>query len=251
MKKTFLVRAYILGSIFPLILNAQVNITNQNLTWYCYFFTLQLNDKWHWQSEVQERTFISPFAQHQFLFRTHIHRELGVSNWEVSAGGCLFLHNPNDPNASNILTVPELRPHIEFGYKQKLDKITIEHRYRTELRFFHNTNVVSTELEDGFNYRNMRLRYGLQAMFPFWKIDDVKKMSLKVSNEIHINMFNSYLNIFEQNRIYAGLNVSLSSKINVDIGYLNWFQQRSLNSFYNRHIIRLAVFHKIGIKKTE
>ncbi len=40
------------------------------------------------------------------------------------------------------------------------------HRYRAETRFFQNTNQEKTELEAGFCYGNVRLRYRLQAVIP-------------------------------------------------------------------------------------
>jgi hypothetical protein len=107
-------------------ITAQKSITRQNLIWYGYFLTLQFNEKWYWQTELQERHYINPTAQHQFLVRSHLHRSLGKSGWEASVGMSLFLQNPNDPEATVKLTTPELRPHIEFAYKQRLKHLAIE-----------------------------------------------------------------------------------------------------------------------------
>ena len=139
-------------------LYGQKSTTNQNLIWYGLFTTIKINKNWYFQNEFQERHYINPTAQHQFLIRSHLHRLLGNSGWETSAGICLFLQNPNDPNATVTLTVPELRPHAEFAYKQKLDKVNIDHKYRAEARFFHSTNQARTELEDDFEFGNFRFR---------------------------------------------------------------------------------------------
>ncbi len=230
----------------------QKNITNQDLIWYGLFTTFEINKKWYFQNEFQERHYVAPTTQHQFLIRTHLHRLLGTSGWETSLGMCLFLQNPNDPNATSKLTVPELRPHLEFAYKQKLAQVTIDHRYRAEARFFHNTNTTRTELEDGFDFGNFRLRYRLQATIPLYKIAEKRFLKLKVSDEIHLNAGNKISrNVFEQNRIYAGIGYDIIQNLSFEVGYLNWFQQRPNGDFYNRDILRFTVAHKINLQKKE
>ncbi|MDD3875632.1 MAG: DUF2490 domain-containing protein [Bacteroidales bacterium] len=228
------------------LIYAQKNITHQELIWYGYFTTFKINEKWYFQNEFQERHYINPISQHQFLIRSHIHRFFEESGWESSLGMCFFLQNPNDPNATTKLTVPELRPHIEFGYKQKLEKVTFDHRYRVEARFFHNTNTTRTELEDGFKFGNFRFRYRIQATVPLFKVAEKKYFKFKISDEIHLNAGNNISkNVFEQNRIYTGLSIDVLSNLAFDVGYLNWFQQRSNGDFYNRNILRFTVYHKI------
>jgi hypothetical protein len=85
------------------------SITNQNLIWYGYFNTLHFSDKLFLTTEFQERHFIRPVAQSQFVTRTHLHVQLS-SGWDVAAGMCLFLQGTNDP-LKNAINVPELRPH--------------------------------------------------------------------------------------------------------------------------------------------
>jgi hypothetical protein len=231
---------------------AQKNITNQDLIWYGLFTTFQFSEKWYFQNEVQERHYINPTAQHQFLIRSHLHHLLGKSGWETSMGFCFFLQNPNDPHAIVKLTVPELRPHIEFAYKQKLEKVTLEHRYRAEARFFHNTNGTRTELINGFEFGNFRFRYRLQATIPFLKVTEKRSLKCKLSDEIHMNAGNKISkNVFEQNRIYAGINYDLLPNLSSEIGYLHWFQQRPNGDFYNRNILRFTVFHKINLKRNK
>ena len=230
----------------------QKSITNQNLVWYGLFTTLEINKKWYFQNEVQERHFVHPTVQHQFLIRSHIHRVLGKSGWETSVGMCFFFQNPNDPNAIVKLTIPELRPHIEFACKQKVENVTFDHRYRAEARFFHNTNAPRTELEDGFEFGNFRFRYRLQVTIPLYKMADKRYLKLKISDEIHLNAGNKISkNVFEQNRVYAGINCDIFQNLSVEVGYLNWFQQRPTGEFYNRSILRCTVFHRIILNKTK
>ena len=227
--------------ILPLFAICQKNIQHQRLVWYGYFQKVDLNDKWYIESEIQERHFVEPVAQHQLLLRSHLHRKLN-SDWEVSAGFCTFFQNSNDPNSVVNLTVPELRPHIEFGYKQETRKLKIEHRYRTEFRFYHDVNPERTQLEDGYNFGNIRFRYRIQAVAPVYK----DKLKVKISNELHINAGEKIVkNVFDQNRLYAGLSYPASDNLSIDLGYMKWFQQRSDGSFFDRDILRLTIYHNI------
>lgn len=242
-------RLFLLLVLFCTDVYAQKSTTDQKLVWYGLFTTIEFNEKWYFQNEFQERHFVNPTAQHQFVVRSHIHRVLGKSGWETSAGMCLFLQNPNDPNATVKLTVPELRPHIEFAYRQKINKITLDHRYRVEARFFHNTNQNRTELEDGYDFGNYRFRYRLQATIPLLKVAENRALKFKISDEIHINAGSKISkNVYEQNRLYSGINYDLLPNLSFEVGYLNWFQQRPNGDFYNRDILRFTVFHKISLK---
>lgn len=233
-------------------LRAQKNISRQHLIWEGVFIKLEVNDKWYWQNEIQERHFVSPMAHHQFLFRSHLHRYIANTGWDASVGMSLFLQNPNDPEAPVKLTVPELRPHIEVAYSQKLTKLKFDHRFRTEARFFHNTNHTRTELEDGFGFGNFRFRYRLQATIPLWRVFTDHDLRLKLSDELHVNMGKKILtNIFDQNRIYVALNYELTPNVNVEAGYLNWFQQTPDGQFYNRDILNLTCQFRIRVGETK
>ena len=247
MKKGFsvLFLLFITNAVF-----AQKEVTKQSLVWYSLFTTLEFNDKWYFQNEIQQRHFVNPTEQHQFIFRSHMHRVLGNTGWETSVGASVFFQNPNDPNAPVKLTVPELRSHLEFAYKQKLDKVIFDHRFRAEARFFHNANNTRTELEDGFKYSNYRFRYKLQATIPLFKTDEYRALKFKVSNELFINAGSEIItNVFDQNRVYAGLNYDILKNLSFEVGYLNLFQQQPNGSFFDRDILRFTVFHKLNLRK--
>ena len=224
-------------------------ITNQNLIWYGYFNTLNFSEKFFLTTEFQERHFVLPFAQSQFLIRPHLHRKLN-DGWDVALGMCVFWQNTNDPYKTSI-TVPELRPHLEFNQKQKLKRINIEHRYKLESRFFHNTNAARTDLEDGYFFGNFRFRYRLQLVIPLIRYNNEGSLKLKISDELLINAGHSIvLNTFDQNRFYAGINSDITKNISFEIGYLNWFQKRVTDAdYYNRHILRFTLSHRINLSK--
>jgi len=203
---------------------------------------VRLSPKWFWESEVQERHYINPVAQHQLVFRSHLHREL-PAGWEVSGGMCLFLQSPHNPRAAVKLMVPELRPHVELAYRQRLKRINIDQRYRMEARFFHQTNAARTELEDGYAFNNFRFRWRIQGAVPLWKIDNKRSLRVRVSNELHVNLGRKIqINVFDQNRIYGGFSVDFLPNLSFDVGYMNWFQQKPDGNFLTETYFGLPPF---------
>ncbi len=244
MKKLVLVLIVFL----PEFLLAQKKVENQQLIWYGYYNSLKFNENWSLNSEIQERQFYNPTAQHQLVFRSNLERKL-IADWKVSAGMTLFLQNPNNSNSESKLTVPELRPDVGFSNKQKLGFITINHKYKAEARFFH--NIENQELVGGYRFSHFRLRYQLGLDFPIWKKEGNEKLIFKVKDEIMLNVGSKIVkNTFDQNRIYVALNYKLNKSYAVELGYMNWFQQqKSGTDFYNRDILRLSIFHTIDLKK--
>jgi hypothetical protein len=231
---------------------AQKNITNQKLGWYVYVNTIEFNKKWFLITEVQERFFINPTSQHQLLLRTHLHRTI-FNGFDVALGFCYLLQDRNDPFNKDKFTVPELRPHAEINYKKKFKYFTWENRFRFELRYFHEVNKANNQLEDGYAFGNYRFRYQAQFTIPLVKIANNQFLKLKIFDEVFVNTGESITkNIFDHNRIFVGLNVDVLPNLAVEAGYMNWYQQRPSGlDFYNRDIIRVAVFHKIQVHKNK
>lgn len=232
--------------LIPKILFAQKKVEHQQLIWYGYYNSLKFNENWTLNSEIQERQFYNPTAQHQLVFRSNLERKL-IENWNASVGMTLFLQNPNSPNSESNLTVPELRPNIGFNSKQKLGFMTINHRYKAEARFFH--DIENEKLAGGFRFSNIRFRYQLGLDFPLLKKEGKEKIILKVKDEIMFNVGNKIVkNVFDQNRIYIALNYKLNASYALEAGYMNWFQQQKAGTdFYNRDIIRFSIFHNLSL----
>lgn len=233
---------------FPEFLLAQKKVENQQLIWYGYYNNLKFNENWSLNSEIQERQFYNPTAQHQLVFRSNLEGKL-FADWKASVGMTLFLQNPNIPNSESNLTIPELRPNVGFSNKQKLGFVTINHRYKAEARFFH--DVENEKLVGGYRFSNFRLRYQLGLDVPIWKKEGNEKLLLKIKDEIMFNAGNKIVkNIFDQNRIYLAVNYKLNASYAFELGYMNWFQQQKSGiDFYNRDILRFSIFHSIDLKK--
>lgn len=221
-------------------------VKNQKLVWYTYNINWKLNSNWQLITDASERHFINPTAQHLWSIRANFKRVIN-NNWDFGFGGSLFIRKLNDPYKTNPLTVPELRPHIEFNNSQKIGFGILNSRYRVEARLYQNTN--DGALSDGYYFNNFRLRYLLGWTFPIIKNKKASKelVFVKIQDEIMINAGSKIVqNTFDQNRIYFALNYKISNKFSVETGYLNSFQQQPTgDDFFNRNILRLTIFQNI------
>lgn len=241
-------RKFLIFIFFSTFLFGQKNVENQQLLWYGYYNKLQINKNWVLNSEVQERHFYQPLVQHQLVFRTNLDRRI-LDDINVSLGFVVFLQSPNDPESESTLMVPELRTDFGFNAKKKYKYFNVNQRFKVEARFFHQTE--NNELVGGYQFSNFRMRYQLGLDIPLIKKQDAEKLILKIKDEVMFNFGKNIVkNVFDQNRIYIGLNYPMNKNLAFEAGYLNWFQQRpSGTDFYNRDIIRFSVFHKINLKK--
>lgn len=246
-------------ALFTLLVNALVattavaqdggkSIEHQQQIWYGYFGTAAFNERWSVIADVQERHFIDPLAQHQFLVRANLARAIG-SGWSAGPGMSLFLQWPQDPTSTSELVVPELRPYLEFNGRQKNARTRISHRFKIEFRFFQ--NVEGEELAPGYSFGNFRFRYRFGVDVPLIRSDaGEERLALRVNDELHVNAgAHVTYNMFDQNRLYVGLQLPLRASLALEAGYLWWFQQRASGSaFYSRDVLRFAVQHTIDLR---
>lgn len=235
---------FIFSSIF---FWGQKKIDNQQLLWYGYYNKLKFNENWNLGSEIQERQFYNPAAQHQLVFRTNLERNV-FENTIASIGFVYFLQSPNNPESESNLVVPELRTDFAVNTKKKFRRFSINQRYKLEARFFHETE--NDELVGGYKFSNFRMRYLLGLDVPVLKKNNQEKLILKVKDEVMFNFGKNIVkNAFDQHRIYFGAYYFCNKNLAFEAGYLNWFQQRPSGvDYYNRNIIRFSVFHTINFK---
>lgn len=217
---------------------SQKKTEDQSLLWLRYQLKLKLSPKWQLTQEAEERTYWFPWRQHQFLVRAMLIRKLGM-NWDGGIGFTYFEQSlPHDPKSKDYHNITELRPQLELSYKQKLsDEFELSHRYWSEFRI--------TEQEDGhFKYSNNRSRYKLELGYAPFEV-----LKLKAYDEIMFNIGSQITyNVFDQNRLGLSVQYMLSPNLGVELGYINWFQQRpSGEEFYNRNIVRVTVYQTIDL----
>ena len=225
---------------------AQKKVTHQGNYWVKYFGKYAFSPKWGATLEVEDRRFFRNNRQANWMLpRVAVNRSLG-SGWGVAAGFTYYTSaNPSDPDSKILVTVPELRPHQDVSYSQKIKRLTIAHRYRLEERFRH--KATADELTPGYQF-SLRARYRLALQYPLIQKDEAAgALKLKVSDEVMLNLGHAIVNnFFDQNRLYVGMNYGISPSVQAELGYVNSFQQKKTGYDYvDRDVIRLTVYHTL------
>ncbi len=117
----------------------------------------------------------------------------------------------------------EIRLAARIDQEQKLGKFTLLNRYGVERRWrdLANNNVFQP---------NWRVRYMVRLERPIRASWLKVPLSVVVSDEVMVQFgyaVKGTPNIFDQNRLYGGVNVGLSRNIKASLGYIYWIQERS------------------------
>lgn len=205
-----------------LIYSQDNNIGN----WLIYFGNKQINEKYNFHHEVQYRNYNFIGDKEQLLIRSGIGRNFSDNiNFLIGYG---FVDSNNYKN--NIkYSSKENRIFQQIILKQKIWKLSFQHRYRFEQRFI-----------DG-DYKT-RYRYFLNFNLPL----NHENLDLSRNNKllVYISFYNEiFLNgqskVFDRNRLYGGLGFKLNKYLKFEIGYMNQFfenssrDQLNLITFFN------------------
>lgn len=244
---------YILTSVFISstgVLFAQKSVTHQSQYWLRYFGKYNLSPHYTIDVEFEDRRFFKDDRQGNWVLpRVTLERELGAG-WSAGIGFTYYTSlNPQDPTKPQQLTVPELRPDEFLSYKQKIENLTISHRFQLEQRWTRKSS--GSELKSGYTF-TQRFRYQLQLQYPLIKkLTAAGTLNAKAADEILLNMGHSIVyNTFDQNRAYLGLNYGITNSFQVELGYVSYFQeQKTGTQYYNRDIARLTVYQTLNFYK--
>jgi hypothetical protein len=207
----------------------RANAQNSGLgSWNILNVKYNLNSKTSIFAETQLRSlkFYSNFHYYEYkgginysLYK-NVKLTLGMGSYQTyNEGGDFVLPKNND----------EFRVWPQVALTQSIKKISIEQRYRTELRFTSN------------GYRN-RFRYRLGVSFPFGKeIREVKPFQISFSNEIFFTDKEPY---FERNRMQMALSYKASRSSAFQLGYLHQFDYK-INDETGRDFLQVGYFIEI------
>ena len=197
---------------------AQVD-ESQTGAWYMYFYNMQFKDsQWGIQGDFQYRDWAGVGDMEQLLLRSGLTYRPKEANILFTLG---YANITSGIPGEISDTSGENRIYQEALIPQKLGKrYLLTHRFRFEQRF----------VED----QDFRTRYRYMLFFnvPFNKTSLEKDaLYLAIYNELFINGQTDIGNgrtteLFDRNRTYMGLGYVLSSKVRVQLG---WMNQKTVN----------------------
>lgn len=227
---------------------SQKQTTYTEQVWLGYFNQTRFSNKWGLWVDVHLRTkedFFTNFSQ--AIGRAGVTYYLN-DNTKLTAGYAYINHFPAD--AHKNISQPEHRPWQQLQWHTKYQKLRLMQWIRLEERFRRKIEN-DDELAEGYNF-NWRVRYNFFAAFPLSKkVFAPKTWSFVLNDELHINAGKEIVNnYFDQNRFFAGFSYHLNQHDNIQIGYMNVFQQLPAASSYKSiHAARLFYFHNLDARK--
>ncbi len=223
----------------------------QALGWHSYTNILKVKKDISVNSEIHERHFLSPMAQHQFAYAVRVQKDMGEKQkWSLVPGFAYFRHNtPADPHREVQLVIPELRPQFDINHKQVLKNATLLHRHRFETRIFRKSDIANNVLDKGYEFHSFKMRYQLMANFPLLQINEGQKLHFRIGNELHVH-FGKKINkkYFDHNRFSSSLMVDVVPTLALELGYQHWYHQLNTGEGLQRHLIRFGIQQTITLK---
>ncbi len=173
--------------------------------WFMYLGNKKLNTNWNIHNEVQYRNYNAIGDMEQLLLRTGIGYNLSPNNNNILLGYG-FIRSENYISATDKAGNNEHRIFQQFITRQSFSRVSLQHRYRFEQRF----------LENDFK---LRFRYFLSVNIAITK-PTIEKNTLYLSayNEIFVQ---SKENLYDRNRLYAGLGYAINKDFRIELGYMN------------------------------
>jgi hypothetical protein len=226
--------------------NAQKKVIYNNQQWFQYLNQLRFSERLTLHTDISLRRINDFNDWSQITFRTGLGYSLTQNLQGITGIACFTSYTQNK------LSRIELRPYQEINSTQTFGKVSIQHRFRIEARYFR--KVSEGEITDTSNF-NFRFRYRLYSSTTILQLSEAKqdrKLLLNIGDEIFINAGKEIVyNVFDNNRFLAGVTYQHSNNLSFTFGYINQFGQRSLPATYeNSDILTLAISQKISLQKT-
>ena len=223
---------FIISSLLIIyLLNIRFNLYAQNNdlgSWNSLNIKYNYSEKWSAFVEAQLRSLKYYNHFHYYEYKAGVNYQLHKSLVITLAAGTYQTYKEGGnfelPKNNN-----EFRLWPQITLNQQINKIKIEQRYRTELRF---TNK---------GYKNrFRYRFGISYLFGKDK-QGFKPYKISLSNELFFTDKEPY---FERNRIQGSFNYKLNKQTSVMLGYLHQFDYK-INDETGRDFFMIGYYYEI------
>jgi hypothetical protein len=214
---------------------SRADTVQQHSGWAAWFNSDRLNDRWGYVTDVQLRSGDDLKEAQNLLVRPGLTYFFdGQNNATLGYALVATLNNPGD----NLI---EHRIWQQYIHTQTWSRAAVTHRFRLEQRFVEQQNT-------GDRLFSQRLRYffrsvvplkGDKASFtegPFFAFQN--ELFLNVQHEDHVNG-----KLFDQNRLFLAGGYRLSSRYDLELGYLNQSINGRVNDTVN-HIVQVGLYSR-------
>nr|WP_293839664.1 DUF2490 domain-containing protein [uncultured Arsenicibacter sp.] len=233
MKKIYRLSILLFVCCYLLCATAQgQNHYHHNVVWGSLALTDTINKRLRWEVFLQHRRQNSPdneanaFRAPQFSsYWTWVSYSL-TPNVKLCLSPFGYFKSwllAADPAELRKEPIQEVRLAIRLDHEQRYRKLTYTNRYSLERRWRDLAN-------DGIYQPNWRVRYQARIEIPVRASWIHRPLSVTVFDEVFIQFGKAVRrnpNVFDQNRIYAGLSYGISKHLKASLGYIYQIQQRN------------------------
>jgi len=229
--------------------NAQSKQTERfNQVWMGYFTQTRFSNKWGAWADFHLRTkedFVNNFSQS--IVRAGLTYYINdVTKFTL---GYAYVTNYPGDNHKQISQVEhrlwqQVQWHTKYGKKRMMQWFRLEEKYKRKI-------INDSTLAGGYGF-NWKLRYNFWYEIPLSKKGVVPKTwSFITNDEVHINFGRQIVNnYFDQNRFFLGFKYQVNEHSNLQLGYMNLFQQSAAgNKYKNINAARVFFFQNFDLRK--
>ncbi len=248
MKKNIVLTVIVFFTCFSVKAQTTKKTENVNQVWFTYINQLRLSNKWELTTDLNLRTldgFVNDFSVSIVRFGLTYYL---APNTKLTAGYAWANFFPAGNH--KYISQTEHRPWQQIQWITKYGNKTMRQGIRLEERFRSKILNDST-LAGGYNF-NYRIRYALLYEIPLGKKENLAgAVSLILGDEVMVNFGEEVVyNYFDQNRFYAGFKLQTGKYTNLQLGYLNVFQQLPAgNKYLINNGIRLTCAQNFDLRK--
>ncbi|HUP14410.1 MAG TPA: DUF2490 domain-containing protein [Niastella sp.] len=223
-------------------------VTDARQLWFGYLNQTRLTDRWGLWADFHLRTkddFTNDLSQS--IARAGLTYYLNDAA-KLTAGYAYVTHYPAEGHKD--ISQPEhriwqqLQWHTKYPRTRLMQYIRLEEKYRHRIA---NDSLLAA----GYTF-NYKVRYNIAYEIPLTKGRAGRgALSAILNDELHVNFGKQIVyNYFDQNRAFAGLKFNTSAHDNIQVGYMNVFQQLAAgNRFRNTHVIRLFYYQNLDLRR--
>ena len=227
---SFYMKRHIALLLLVLSLNitfAQSPVEDELGSWFTFSGNHEISDKVSFSTLIQAWDYELADNFNFILYNLSLNYAVSPKTTASLAYGFSDIDSGFETNAPHNV---ENRLSEQVGYKHKLFKLPIDHRFRVEQRFLN---------KSGPNVIHNRLRYRLGM-----KITLNKTLFFRIHNEYLTTIGSKKVDAFSENRLYGALGIHVSKSANIQVGYLN----RKIKKL-SLHRLQLGLFYKADLRK--
>lgn len=201
-------------------------------SWTIFNITSRLTDRWSLWGELQLRSF--RFYNYLFYYETKGGPQYKINSSATVQGGIgRYTTFSDGGNFHAPRRIEEFRTWAELKLKNRIGRISLEHRYRVEQRW---QNSV---------YRN-RFRYRLSAVLPLNHTELLPKtMYAAVNSEAFLSNIQPH---FLRNRMFGGVGYSFDAHYTAQAGLLYQYDYQGQLASVRKKFFQLTLLVNVGRK---